>query len=80
MTGIAVAKLIFSLLLLRRLQPEGSLRQINGPKTGGKAPEERRGGEQGNINAAMLDEEYYHNLPPSQLGVCNHRRLDCQTC
>lgn len=40
MRGIAVAKLIFSLLLVP-LQAGGSLRQINGPKTGGKALEER---------------------------------------
>lgn len=44
MRGIAVAKLIFSLLPVP-LQPEASLRQINGPKTGGEVLEERRRGE-----------------------------------
>lgn len=81
MRGIAVAKLIFSLLLVPP-QPEGSLRQINGPETGGKALEERKRGEQRNVNALMLRS---HSLLKrsvitahrSRLIVCNNRRREC---
>lgn len=71
MSGIAVAKLIFSLLLVP-LQPGGggwggSLRQINSPKTGAGGERGRRG-EQRNVNAVMWSshspaaEEHHHSL------------------
>lgn len=75
MRGIAVAKLIFSLLPVL-LQPEASLRQINEPKTGGKVLDERRRGEERNNNASDVGlrqpagDQRYHSLSLSAGCVC----------